>query len=142
LAEIAIAACDLSKVIGMAIGLQLLFGFPLLAGVAISVLDTFLILFLIGYGIRKMEAFILSLVIIIGGSFLEEMFLAKPDFGELALGFIPSLPGSTALYIAIGIIGAPVMPHNLYLHSSLVQSRKLGRHPESIRKAIRYNIFY
>jgi manganese transport protein len=140
LAEIAIAACDLAEVVGMAIGLQLLFGIPLLWGVTISVLDTFLILFLLNYGIRKMEAFILSLVGIIGCCFLGEMFFAMPKVNEIAAGLIPSIPNSDALYIAIGIIGATVMPHNLYLHSSLVQTRKFEKTPEETKKAIRYNI--
>lgn len=141
LAEIAIASCDLAEVLGMAIGLQLLFDIPLMWGVMITVLDTFLLLFLINYGIRRMEAFILGLVSIIGMAFLAEMILAKPSLSEISTGFIPSLPDSTALYIAIGIIGATVMPHNLYLHSSLVQTRKFKRNPVEIRKAIRYNIF-
>ncbi len=141
LAEIAIASCDLAEVLGMAIGLQLLFDIPLMWGVLITVLDTFLLLFLINYGIRRMEAFILGLVSIIGMAFLGEMILAKPSLAEISTGFIPSLPDSTALYIAIGIIGATVMPHNLYLHSSLVQTRKFKRTPVEIRKAIKYNIF-
>ena len=141
LAEIAIASCDLAEVLGMAIGLQLLFDIPLMWGVLITVLDTFLLLFLINYGIRRMEAFILGLVSIIGMAFLAEMILAKPSLAEISTGFIPSLPDSTALYIAIGIIGATVMPHNLYLHSSLVQTRKFKRNPVEIRKAIKYNIF-
>ena len=141
LAEIAIASCDLAEVLGMAIGLQLLFDIPLMWGVLITVLDTFLLLFLINYGIRRMEAFILGLVSIIGMAFLAEMILAKPSLAEISTGFIPSLPDSTALYIAIGIIGATVMPHNLYLHSSLVQTRKFKRNSIDIRKAIRYNIF-
>ncbi len=140
LAEIAIAACDLAEVLGMAIGLQLLFDLPLLWGVSITVLDSFLLLFLMNYGIRKMEAFILSLVAIIGVSFLVQMILAQPDLGQIATGFIPSLPDETALYIAIGIIGATVMPHNLYLHSSLVQSRKIERSRDGIKRAIRFNI--
>lgn len=140
LAEIAIAACDLAEVLGMAIGLQLLFDLPLIAGVCVSVLDTFLLLFLIQYGIRKMEAFILTLVAIIGFSFLLEMFFARPDIGLLAKGFIPSIPSEEALYIAIGIIGATVMPHNLYLHSSLVQTRKIDRSIEGTKKAIRFNL--
>lgn len=140
LAEIAIAATDLAEVVGMAIGLKLLFGLPLLAGITISVLDTFLILFLMNFGIRKLEAFILGLVAIIGGCFLLEMFLAKPQIAEIATGLIPSIPNNQALYIAIGIIGATVMPHNLYLHSSLVQTRKIQRTPEAIGKAIRYNM--
>ncbi|HYG04215.1 MAG TPA: Nramp family divalent metal transporter, partial [Chryseosolibacter sp.] len=119
LAEIAIAACDLAEVLGMAIGLQLLFGLPLIWGVTLTVLDTLLLLLLHSYGMRKIELFIIGLVGIIGGAFLIEMVLAKPDVGDLIVGFIPSLPNDQALYIAIGIIGATVMPHNLYLHSSL-----------------------
>jgi len=140
LAEIAIAACDLAEVLGMAIGLQLLTGLPLIWGVTITVADTLLLLVLYNYGMRKMEAFILSLVILIGGAFFIEMILAKPDFGEMATGFIPSLPNSHALYIAIGIIGATVMPHNLYLHSALVQTRRFNNSAKSIWTAIRFNI--
>jgi manganese transport protein len=140
LAEIAIAACDLAEVLGMAIGLQLLFGLSLTQGVLITVLDTFLLLFLLNKGIRKMEAFIMSLVFIIGAAFLTEIFLAQPDTGEMLAGLIPSMPSDTALYIAIGIIGATVMPHNLYLHSSLVQTRKFEKTPEAKKKAIRFNI--
>lgn len=140
LAEIAIAACDLAEVLGMAIGLQLLFDIPLLWGVSITVLDSFLLLFLMNLGIRKMEAFILSLVSIIGISFLIQMIMAKPDISEIATGFIPSIPDEAALYIAIGIIGATVMPHNLYLHSSLVQSRKIERTRDGMKQAIKFNI--
>ncbi|MFZ4542950.1 MAG: Nramp family divalent metal transporter, partial [Saprospiraceae bacterium] len=140
LAEIAIAACDLAEIVGMAIGLQLLFGLPLLVGISISVLDTFFILFLLNYGIRKMEVFILSLVAVIGFCFLGEMIFARPNLHEIAAGFIPSLPGHNALYIAIGIIGATVMPHNLYLHSALVQTRKFKKNPTEIKKAIKFNI--
>ncbi|HET7819339.1 MAG TPA: Nramp family divalent metal transporter [Bacteroidia bacterium] len=139
LCEIAIAACDLAEVIGMAIGLQLLFDIPLLAGVSITVLDTIIILFLQRYGMRKMEAFILTLIATIGLAFLIEMVFAKPDGVELVKGFIPSIPNSEALYIAIGIIGATVMPHNLYLHSALVQTRKFDRTKNGIWSAIRYN---
>jgi manganese transport protein len=140
LAEIAIAACDLAEVLGMAIGLQLLFNIPLIWGVCLTFLDTFLLLFLINRGMRMMEAFILALVGIIGGAFLVEVFFAKPQVGELITGFIPSLPGNAALYIAIGIIGATVMPHNLYLHSSLVQSRKIERSEPKLKEAIKFNI--
>ena len=140
LAEIAIAACDLAEVLGMAIGLQLLFGLPLIWGVCITVLDTFLLLFLINFGMRKMEAFIISLITIIGLSFLAEMIFAKPSLSEIATGFLPTIPNYDALYIAIGIIGATVMPHNLYLHSALVQTRKFERNFSEIKKAIRYNI--
>lgn len=139
LAEIAIAACDLAEVIGMAIGLQLLFGLPLLAGVTISVADTLLLLVLQRYGMRKMEAFILVLVATIGFAFIAELIFAKPDGIELVKGFIPSMPNNTALYIAIGIIGATVMPHNLYLHSSLVQTRKIDPSFKGIKDAIKYN---
>lgn len=139
LAEIAIAACDLAEVLGMAIGLQLLFDIPLLWGVSITMLDTFLLLFLLNKGIKKMEAFIIALIAIIGLSFLAEMFFAKPDMVQVAAGLIPSIPNSAALYIAIGIIGATVMPHNLYLHSSLVQTRKFERTFKGIKQAIRYN---
>ncbi len=139
LAEIAIAACDLAEVLGMAIGMKLLFGLPLIWGVSITILDTLLLLFLQSYGMRKIEVFIISLVAIIGGSFLVEMFFASPDFGELAKGFVPSLPGDEALYIAIGIIGATVMPHNLYLHSSLVQTRRIDQSERGIWSAIKYN---
>lgn len=139
LAEIAIAATDLAEVLGMAIGIQLLFGLPLTYGVLLTVLDTFLLLFLLNFGIRKIEAFILSLISIIGLSFLAQMILAKPDLGEIVTGFVPSLPNEDALYIAIGIIGATVMPHNLYLHSSLVQTRRIDRSASGIRKAIRFN---
>lgn len=125
LAEIAIAACDLAEVLGMAIGLNLLFGIDILWGVLISFADTFLLLYLQRLGMRKMELFIVGLTAMIGGCFLVEMFFAKPDIREVATGFIPSLPDNTALYLAIGIIGATVMPHNLYLHSALVQTRKI-----------------
>lgn len=139
LAEIAIAACDLAEVLGMAIGLNLLFGISLIDGVIITVLDTFLLLFLINKGIRKMEAFIITLVAIIGISFVCEMIFAQPELDKIATGLIPSLPGEAALYIAIGIIGATVMPHNLYLHSSLVQTRKYDRTKSGIKQAIKYN---
>ena len=139
LAEIAIAACDLAEVLGMAIGINLLFDIPLIQGVIITVLDTFLLLFLINKGIRKMEAFIIVLVLIIGISFLFEMFFAQPEVGKVIYGLIPSMPNSAALYIAIGIIGATVMPHNLYLHSSLVQTRKFDRTNKGIKQALKYN---
>lgn len=139
LAEIAIAACDLAEVLGMAIGLQLLFGLPLIWGVSLTVLDTLLLLLLQGYGMRKIEAFIICLVAIIGGAFLVEMILAKPAAGELIKGFVPYIPSDEALYIAIGIIGATVMPHNLYLHSSLVQTRRIERSPKGIWTSIKYN---
>ncbi len=140
LAELAIAACDLAEVLGMAIGIQLLTGLPLIWGVAITVLDTFLLLYLQRKGMRKMEAFIIALVAVIGFSFLVEMFFAKPHFGDVLTGFIPSIPGKEALYIAIGIIGATVMPHNLYLHSALVQTRKIANTETGVKQALRFNM--
>jgi manganese transport protein len=140
LAEIAIAACDLAEVLGMAIGLNLLFDISLIEGVMITVLDTFLLLFLINKGIRKMEAFIITLVTIIGLSFIFEMIFAQPELPKIIHGLIPSLPNEAALYIAIGIIGATVMPHNLYLHSSLVQTRKFDRSKAGIKQALKYNL--
>lgn len=140
LAEIAIAACDLAEVLGMAIGLNLLFGLPLIEGVLITVLDTFLLLFLINKGMRKMEAFIIALVAIIGFSFIFEMIFAQPEVDKVFAGLIPSLPNEAALYIAISIIGATVMPHNLYLHSSLVQTRKFDRSKAGIKQALKYNL--
>src|SRR4030095_9365523 len=139
LAEIAIAACDLAEILGMAIGLQLLTGLPLIWGELVTVLDTFLFLYLQRIGIRQMEAFISALIGIIGSSFLIEIILAKPNLGEVATGFVPSIPGPSALYIAIGIIGATVMPHNLYLHSALVQTRKIKRDDTGIKKALKLN---
>ncbi len=140
LAEIAIAACDLAEVLGMALGIYLLTGLPLIWGVGITVLDTFLLLWLQRYGIRKLEAFILSLVIIIALSFFIQVYLAAPAIGAMAKGFIPTKLTPEALYIAVGIIGATVMPHNLYLHSALVQTRKIGNDVKSIKKALRYNL--
>lgn len=139
LAEIAIAACDLAEILGMAIGLNLLFDISLINGVMITVLDTFLLLFLINKGMRKMEAFIIALVAIIGFSFVFEMIFAEPEVSKVLTGLIPTMPSKEALYIAIGIIGATVMPHNLYLHSSLVQTRKFDRSKAGIKQALKYN---
>ncbi|WP_395626131.1 Nramp family divalent metal transporter [Daejeonella sp.] len=139
LAQIAIIACDLAEIIGMAIGLNLLFGLPLIWGISITILDTFLLLFLMNKGMRMMEVFIVSMVFIVGISFLTEMFIVEPVFGEVISGFKPSILSGNALYIAIGIIGATVMPHNLYLHSSLVQTRKIERTPKGIRESLKYN---
>ena len=139
LAEVAIAACDLAEVLGMAIGIQLLTGLPLVWGVSITVLDTFLLLYLQKMGMRKMEAFIITLVAIVAISFLIEIILAKPDLGEVSQGFIPHFANEEALYIAIGIIGATVMPHNLYLHSALVQTRKIERSDAGIKQALKFN---
>lgn len=145
LAEVAIAACDLAEVLGMAIGIQLLTGLPLVWGVSITVLDTFLLLYLQKLGMRKMEAFIIALVGIIFIAFFIQIFMASPAVGEIVKGFIPRFPNKhdpqneTALFLAVGIIGATVMPHNLYLHSALVQSRKIDRTDFGIRQAIKFN---
>src|SRR6185312_10979661 len=139
LAEIAIAACDLAEVLGMAIGLELLTGLPLIYGVCFTVLDTFLLLFLQRLGMRRMEAFVIGLIAVVGGAFLVEIVLARPAVRDIAGGFIPALRGREALYIAIGIIGATVMPHNLYLHSALVQTRKIKPGADSIRRALQIN---
>jgi len=137
-AEVAIASCDLAEVIGSAIALNLLFGLPLLAGVIITTFDVLILLALTQFGIRKLEAVVLSLVTTIGLAFVVEMFLAKPAFVPLMHGFIPGLPDSAALYFAIGIIGATVMPHNLYLHSALVQTRNFGP-KNGVRRALFWN---
>lgn len=139
LAQIAIIACDLAEIIGMAIGLHLLFGIPLIWGISITAIDTILLLFLLKKGMRSMEIFIVSMVFIIGISFLVEMFIVEPQLGEIAKGLIPSSLDGSSLYIAIGIIGATVMPHNLYLHSSLVQTRKIERTSAGIKEAIKFN---
>lgn len=139
LAQTAIVACDLAEIIGMAIGLNLLFGLPLIWGISITIFDTVLLLFLLNKGMRKMEAFIVSMVFIVGISFLTEMFIVQPSVIDIAKGFEPSFLSGEALYIAIGIIGATVMPHNLYLHSSLVQTRKFEHNNEGIKQAIKFN---
>jgi len=139
LAEIAITATDLAEVLGSAIALQLLFGLPLIYGVILTALDTLLLLLLSHFGIRKLEGVVLALVGTIGAAFLIEIMLGQPDWGGIIRGFVPSMPDATALYISIGILGATVMPHNLYLHSSLVQTRKIGRKHEDIKKAILWN---
>ncbi len=139
LAELAIAATDLAEVLGMAIGIKLLTGLPMMYGTLITVTDTFLFLFLQRYGIRKMEAFIILLVATIGFSFFIQLFIAKPNLSFAIKGFIPTKLSPEALYIAVGIIGATVMPHNLYLHSALVQTRKIERTNAGIKKSIFYN---
>jgi manganese transport protein len=139
LAELAIAATDLAEVLGMAIGIKLLTGLPLMYGTIITVADTFLFMLLQRYGMRKMEAFIFVLVATIGGSFLAEMIIAKPDLASAAKGLVPSALSPGALYIAVGMIGATVMPHNLYLHSALVQTRKIERTSAGIKKSLWYN---
>ncbi|WP_421939151.1 Nramp family divalent metal transporter [Pedobacter sp.] len=140
LAQTAIIACDLAEIIGMAIGLQLLFGLPLIWGISITIFDTILLLFLLNKGMRAMESFIVSMVFIVGISFLAEMFIVEPVLKDVVKGFEPSLLGGDALYIAIGIIGATVMPHNLYLHSSLVQTRKIERSNKGIKEALKFNL--
>ena len=140
LAEIAIAACDLAEVLGMAVGLHLLTGISLAWGVVITALDTFLLLFLQRFGMRRMEAFIISLVAIVGIAFFIEIWMAAPSAADVATGFIPRLPDDEALYIAIGIIGATVMPHNLYLHSALVQTRKFRKDSAGTKQALKWNV--
>ncbi len=140
LAQIAIIACDLAEIIGMAIGLNLLFGLPLIWGISITIFDTFLLLFLLNKGMRIMEAFIVSMVFIVGVSFLIEMLIVQPSIVEVARGLKPSFLSGNALYIAIGIIGATVMPHNLYLHSSLVQTRKIEKTKKGIQEALKFNL--
>ena len=140
LTEIAIAATDLAEVLGSAVGLYLLFGIPLLWGVVITTFDVLILMVLMSFGIRKMEAFILALVATIGICFAFEMFLSKPDFAAIATGFIPTSMNSEALYIALGIIGATVMPHNLYLHSALVQSRNFERTSIGMKEANKFNL--
>ncbi len=139
LCEIAIAACDLAEVLGTAIGLNLLFHLPLLYGVILTAVDTLLFLVIQSFGIRKMEAFILALISTIGVCFAIEMVLAKPDWGEVVTGFVPRLTGES-LYVAIGILGATVMPHNLYLHSALVQTRAVNVTDEGKRQASKFNL--
>jgi manganese transport protein len=139
LAEIAIAACDLAEVIGSAIGLQLLFGIPMIVGVFITAFDSLLLLVLHSRGVRMMEAFIVALVTTIGICLGIEVLLSRPDWGAVGAGFVPALGGQGALYLAIAMLGATVMPHNLYLHSALVQSRRIARVPSGIRSGIRFN---
>ncbi|MCD2315771.1 Nramp family divalent metal transporter [Sphingomonas sp. IC-11] len=140
LCEIAIIACDLAEVLGTAIALKLLFGLPLVAGVCITALDVFLILALQRYGFRRLEAFVASLLIVIAGCFALELAWAGPDWGAAAAGLIPSaeiVSNPAMLYIAIGILGATVMPHNLYLHSAIVQTRAVGDEVADKRDALK-----
>jgi manganese transport protein len=142
--EIAIAACDLAEVLGSAIALQLLFGLPLLAGVLITALDILIVLALQGRGFRLIEAFVVTLIATIAGCFAYELFFAHPLWREAAHGLIPNveiLRNREMLYIAIGILGATVMPHNLYLHSSIIQTRAFGASVANRREAIRYAVF-
>ncbi|MBL8764784.1 MAG: Nramp family divalent metal transporter [Phycisphaerae bacterium] len=139
--ELAIAACDLAEVLGSAIALQLLFGLPLIWGVCLTVLDVFVVLLLMNFGFRWIEALVLGLIVIIGGCFAYEIFVAQPLWRDAAAGFLPSstiVTDPAALYIAIGILGATVMPHNLYLHSAIVQTRDFQRTDPGKREAIRY----
>lgn len=139
LAEVAIAACDLAELLGTAIGLHLLFGIPTLVGVLITGADSLLLLAIQNLGVRRFEAFILSLVFIVGMCFVVELVLAQPQFSALATGFVPKLPDG-ALYVTLGIIGATVMPHNLYLHSALVQTRAYEQTGKGKHEACRYNL--
>jgi manganese transport protein len=141
LCEIAIAACDLAEVIGSAIALNLLFGIPLVWGVCLTAFDVLLILLLQHRGFRYLEAFVITLVATIGACFAVELIMAKPAMSEIARGLLPTVSIVTnpaMLYIAIGILGATVMPHNLYLHSSIVQTRKVLPDVASKREAIRF----
>src|SRR5262245_42088905 len=141
LCEIAIAACDLAEVLGAAIALNLLFGLPLIWGVCLTALDVLVVLYLQHRGFRYVEALVVSLIFLIAGCFAIEIWLARPEVGALAVGFIPTaeiLKNRDMLYIAIGILGATVMPHNLYLHSSIVQTRKYRDTIDGKREAIRF----
>lgn len=142
LCEIAIAACDLAEVIGSAIALNLLFHIPLLVGVCLTALDVLAILYLQHKGFRYLEAVVVTLIALIGGCYLVELLLVRPNVVEIAKGFIPTpelFTNREMLYIGIGILGATVMPHNLYLHSSLVQTRAIDRTPAGLKTALRYN---
>lgn len=142
--EIAIAACDLAEVLGSAVALKLLFGLPLLAGVLITALDVLLVLALQGRGFRLVEAFVVTLIASVAACFTYEIFFAHPLWREAVIGFLPRpeiLRNREMLYIAIGILGATVMPHNLYLHSSIVQTRAFGLNRRDRREALRYAIF-
>jgi manganese transport protein len=141
IAELAIAACDLAEVIGTAIALQLLFGIPLPWGVSLTALDVLLVLWLQGRGFRLLESMVIALVAVVGLCFMFELILSRPDVAGVVNGFIPKaeiLRNPDMLYIAIGILGATVMPHNLYLHSSIVQTRKYEETSEGKREAVRY----
>jgi len=139
LCEIAIAACDLAELLGAAIALNLLFGLPVLWGILLTAADTLLLVGLSHSGIRWMEGLVLSLITVIAGCFFIEICLAKPPLSELARGLVPRL-SPDSLYVAIAMLGATVMPHNLYLHSALVQTRRIGRSTEDKRRACRYNL--
>ena len=139
--EIAIAACDLAEVLGAAIALQLLFGLPLMWGVCLTSLDVLLVLYMQHKGFRWVEAIVIALILGIAGCFAVELWMARPDVSAMALGLVPRteiLTNPAMLYISIGILGATVMPHNLYLHSSIVQTRNYGDSYEAKKEAIRY----
>jgi manganese transport protein len=141
LCEIAICACDLAEVLGSAIALKLLFRIPLIAGVCITALDVLAVMYLQNKGFRYIETLVVVLILTIGGCFLAEMIFSKPSFAGIAKGFIPSvdiLTNREMLYVAIGILGATVMPHNLYLHSSIVQTRKYEQSAGGRREAIKF----
>ncbi len=141
LCEIAIAACDLAEVVGSAIALQLLFGIPLVWGCVITAADVLAVLFLQSKGFRYIEALVITLILTIAGCFAAELFWSKPGFMGMMMGFVPGpeiLTNKDMLYVSIGIIGATVMPHNLYLHSSIVQTRKFEQNPEGKREAIKF----
>ncbi len=141
LCEVAIAACDLAEVIGSAIALNLLLGIPLPVGIVITALDVLLVLFLQHKGFRLLEALVVALIATIAGCFLFEIVIARPALGAVVPGFVPTLAivrDPAKLYIAIGILGATVMPHNLYLHSSIVQTRRYEESPAGRRMAVRY----
>jgi manganese transport protein len=139
LGEIAVIACDLAEVLGAAIGLNLLFHIPLLIGVLVTAADTLLVLLFSRLGIRVIEAFILVLIATMAGCFAFEILLARPDAPEVLTGLLPRL-NSQSIYIAVAIFGATVMPHNLYLHSALVQTRRIGKTPAEKRTACRFNL--
>ena len=137
LCEIAIAACDLAEVIGSAIALNLLFGLPLIWGVCLTALDVLVVLFLQHRGFRYVEALVVGLILLIAGSFAVELWLSRARTAGVAAGFVPHLEilrEPQMLYIAIGILGATVMPHNLYLHSSIVQTRKYATRTRAARR--------
>lgn len=141
LCELAIAACDLAEVVGSAIALQLLFGIPLVWGCIITCLDVLAVLYLQNKGFRYVEALVITLIATIGACFAAELFFAKPSLAGVMLGFVPSsaiLTNHEMLYVSIGILGATVMPHNLYLHSSIVQTRMFERTTEGRREAIKF----
>jgi manganese transport protein len=143
LSEVAIMACDLAEILGSAIALQLLFHVPLIWGILLTGLDSLLILRLQEKGFRWLEALIIGLVALIGGCFAAQLALANPDWGAIAMGLVPQadiLKSPEKLYLATGILGATVMPHNLYMHSAIIQTRNWGNAPDQKREAIRFGV--